>query len=465
MLLPSRAWGCGGTRRVFSSGAAHRAGGRSGHVGRTGTLRRGEEVPITPNQAIFVVATLDTKGHEAAFVAEVVRRAGVAVRLVDVGVLADPQVPPDVTRDVVAACHPAGTAGVTEYEDRGRAVTAMGEALAAYLKREHTSGHVGGVIGMGGTGGTALIAPAMRALPIGLPKVLVSTVASGNTAQYVGSSDLILVPSVVDVAGLNSVSRQVLANAANAVAGMVRHRPPQAGRATVLGMTMFGVTTPCVSAVRQAFERRGYDCLVFHATGVGGRAMEQLVANGVLTGVLDVTTTEVADEVVGGVFPAGPARFDAIVDAGIPYVMSLGALDMVNFGPVDSVPQRFAGRTLHQHNAQVTLMRTTQEENRQFGRWIAGKVNRSTTPLVLLIPAGGVSALDAPGQPFHDPAADRALFDEIKASVRQTPRRQVRELPYHINDPPFADALVAAYDEVQRLAGRGPAAAQEQTHA
>jgi uncharacterized protein (UPF0261 family) len=410
-----------------------------------------KEALISPAPTIYVVATLDTKGNEAAFVADVIGQAGVTARLVDVGVMADPQVAPHISRDDVAACHPAGAAAVLGLAERGPAVTAMGDALVAYLKREHAAGRVAGVIGMGGSGGTALIAPALRALPVGLPKVLVSTVASGNTAPYVGASDLILVPSVVDVAGLNSISRQILSNAANAVAGMVRHRPAQDRKTSVLGMTMFGVTTPCVSAVRQQLEQAGYDCLVFHATGTGGRAMEQLVENGVLTGVLDITTTEVADEVVGGVFPAGPARFDAILAAAIPYVMSLGALDMVNFGAIETVPPQFAGRKLHNHNAQVTLMRTTPEENRLFARWIAGKINRSTAPLMLLIPAGGVSALDAPGQPFHDPAADQALFDEIKASVQQTDRRQVRELPYHINDPKFAEALVAAFEEVRSM--------------
>jgi uncharacterized protein (UPF0261 family) len=287
-------------------------------------------------------------------------------------------------------------------------------------------------------------------LPLGVPKVLVSTVACGNTAPYVGASDLVLVPSVVDVAGLNSVSRPILANAAHAVAGMAAHRTADDERRPVLGMTMFGVTTPCVTMVRQALEARGFDCLVFHATGTGGRAMEQLVQTGVIGGVLDVTTTEVADEVVGGVFPAGPQRFDAILAAGVPYVLSLGALDMVNFGAMETVPRQFKGRKLHVHNAQVTLMRTTPEENRLFARWIAGKLNRSTSPLVLLVPGKGVSLLDAPGQPFHDPAADAALFDELDSNLRQTPERQLRRLPYHINDPQFAAAMVETFLESAR---------------
>jgi uncharacterized protein (UPF0261 family) len=320
---------------------------------------------------------------------------------------------------------------------------------------------VAGVIGLGGSGGTALITPAMRALPVGLPKVMVSTVAGGNVAPYVGNSDVIMVPSVVDVAGLNAVSRRVLANAAHAVAGMATRPPPgvpgaagSPGDRPAVAMTMFGVTTPCVDAVRRALEADGFDCLVFHATGTGGRTMEKLVEAGMVRGVLDVTTTEVADEVVGGVFPAGPARFDAILAAGVPYVMSLGALDMVNFGATDTVPAEFRGRRLHVHNPQVTLMRTTAAENRRFARWIAGKVNRSTAPLTILVPEGGVSVLDAPGQPFHDPEADAALFDELGRAVEQTPTRVVRRLPLHVNDPDFAAALVGAFQELWHAARR-----------
>lgn len=324
----------------------------------------------------------------------------------------------------------------------------MGEALAAYLLREHAAGRVGGVLGLGGTGGTALIAPAMQALPVGLPKLVVSTVASGDTAPYVGCCDVTLMPSVVDVAGLNAVSRQVLANAANAMAGMVAGRREERSERPTIGMTMFGVTTACVTAVREALEAEGNDVLVFHATGTGGRAMEKLVASGLIGGVLDVTTTEVADEVVGGVFRAGPDRFDAILRARVPYVVSLGALDMVNFSARDTVPADFRSRTLHVHNANVTLMRTTADENREAARWIAAKLNRSVAPLILLIPEGGVSALDAPGQPFRDPEADAALFEELERSIEATPTRQVRRLPWHINDPEFAAALVAAYHEV-----------------
>jgi uncharacterized protein (UPF0261 family) len=251
--------------------------------------------------------------------------------------------------------------------------------------------------------------------------------------------------SVVDVAGLNSVSRQILANAAGAMAGMVGQTDaPPAGK-TALGLTMFGVTTPCVSRVRQSLEHLGYDALVFHATGAGGQAMEKLVEDGLIRGVLDITTTEVADLLVGGVFPCGPDRFETILNASVPYVLSAGALDMVNFGAMETVPEKFLNRRLHVHNAQVTLMRTTPEENRSFARWIAAKLNRSTAPLVFLIPEKGVSALDAPGQPFFDPQADEALFGELERSIDQTEIRQVRRLPHHINDPEFAGALVDTF--------------------
>jgi uncharacterized protein (UPF0261 family) len=398
-------------------------------------------------RSVYAVATMDTKGQELAFVAERLRAAGVPVATVDVGTLAAPSVLADIARTTVIERHPEESVrqALSHSTDRGQAIGAMSQALESFLLEEYQSGRVAGVIGIGGSGGTALVTPAMRALPIGLPKLMVSTVASGNTAPYVGCSDITLMYSVVDVAGLNSVSRRILGNAAHAIAGMVKNSLPVEVERPTLGLTMFGVTTPCVTAVRQALEARGYDCLVFHATGAGGQAMEKLVEAGLIGGVLDITTTEVADHLAGGVFPCGAERFESILKARVPFVLSTGALDMVNFGAMATVPEPFRNRKLHVHNAQVTLMRTTPEENRSFARWIAAKLNRSVAPLVVLIPERGVSALDAQGQPFFDPAADRVLFDEFEATIDSTGRRQVRRLPYHINDPEFARAIVAAY--------------------
>lgn len=385
---------------------------------------------------------MDTKGVELEFVANRLRRAGVRVLTVDVGTLEPPARVPDVPREAILP------GGQVAGQDRGTAVTAMGEALRAYLVREAAAGKVAGVLGIGGSGGTALITAAMRSMPIGMPKLMVSTVACGNTAPYVDGCDILMMYSVVDIAGLNAVSERILANAAHAMAGMVLHAESRPAAKPALGMTMFGVTTPCVTRVRQQLEAQGYDGLVFHATGAGGRAMERLVESGLIVGVLDVTTTEVADEVVGGVFPAGAERFDRLLASRVPWVLSLGAVDMVNFGPRDSVPERFRGRNLHAHNAQVTLMRTTPEENRHIARWITAKLNRSVAPVRLLIPERGVSALDAIGQPFHDPEADAALFDELDATLRVTADRRLIRLPLHINDPAFAETLVRHFSEL-----------------
>ena len=392
---------------------------------------------------VYAIAAMDTKGAEIAFVANLIRACGVEVVTVDVGTKGLPVVAPDITREQVVAC--CSTSNPLTKTDRGEAVTAMSAALVEFLNVEYAAGRLAGVIGIGGGGGTALITPAMRALPVGVPKVMVSTMASGNVGPYVDCSDLTMMYSVVDVAGINSVSRRVFANAAHAIAGMVTHSLPHADEKPTLGMTMFGVTTPCVDAVRKSLEGRGYDCLVFHATGSGDRAMENLVRSGLIQGVIDVTTTAVADEIVGGVLACGPHRFDAILDARVPYVLSVGALDMVNFGARETVPPKFAGRKLHVHNAQVTLMRTTPDENRQFARWIADTLNRSTAPLTLLIPELGVSSIDVVGQPFHDPVADAALFDELERTVQQSPQRKIKRLPLHINDPAFAAALVEEF--------------------
>jgi uncharacterized protein (UPF0261 family) len=390
--------------------------------------------------AVYAIATLDTKSDELAFVAECLRNSGVTVKAVDVGTEGPSGFPPDVTRDEVL-----NGIQLQHEGDRGRAVTQMGAALADYLVNKDEEGRVAGVIGIGGSGGTALITTALRRLPIGLPKLMVSTVASGDTSRYVDCSDIMMMYSVVDIAGLNVVSEKVLSNAAHAMAGMVSHKLPARDVRPCLGLTMFGVTTPCVTAARQLLEAEGYDCLVFHATGTGGRAMEKLVDSGMICGVLDLTTTEVADEIAGGIFPAGDSRFDILIERQVPLVLSLGAVDMVNFGPLDSVPARYRERNLHVHNPQITLMRTTPDENRQIARWIANKLNKSASPFTILIPEGGVSMLDAPGQPFHDPEADAALFTELEASVDQTEQRRIVRLPYHINDQEFSQAAVAEF--------------------
>jgi len=392
---------------------------------------------------VYVVGCHDTKRTELDYVRGLVAADGLRAVTVDVGTR-PPAVPADVPAHEVAAFHPDGADAVLGTDDRGLAVSRMAEAFQRFVRQRHD---VAGMIGLGGSGGTAIIAPGMRELPVGTPKLLVSTVASGNVASYVGETDLCMMPSVTDVAGLNRISRRVLGNAAHAMAGMVGRDIPAAEVKPALGLTMFGVTTPCVTQVMQALAP-AYDCLTFHATGTGGRAMEKLLAFGLLAGVLDVTTTEICDLLMGGIFSAGEERLDAVARAGVPYVGSCGALDMVNFGPVDSVPERCRGRTFYVHNPQVTLMRTTVEENRAMGAWIGRKLNACVGPVRFLIPEGGVSALDAPGQPFHDPAADAALFDALERTVEQTDAHQLIRLPHHINDPAFADALVQAFRDV-----------------
>jgi uncharacterized protein (UPF0261 family) len=307
---------------------------------------------------------------------------------------------------------------------------------------------VGGIISAGGSGGTALATPAMRSLPVGLPKVMVSTVASGNVRQYVGPSDICMIYSVTDVAGINRISANVLSNAAHALAGMIGFRQEaDSSRLPAIGLTMFGVTTPCVQAVTKALKMR-YDCLVFHATGTGGQSMEKLAESGQLAGVIDITTTEVADFLVGGVMSAGEDRMGAIIRSQIPYVGSCGALDMVNFEALDAVPQKFRDRNLYQHNPQVTLMRTTVAENRSFGRFIAAKLNRMEGPVRFLLPLKGVSLIDAPGQPFHDPAADRMLFETLESEFQAGPNRRLIKLDLNINEPAFAQALVDNFLEI-----------------
>lgn len=398
----------------------------------------------------YVVGTCDTKGDELRFVKDVIEAAGVSATLVDLGTRSEgKQEGVDVDARAVASFHPAGPGAVIDETDRGKAIAAMALAFEKYV--DSIQGDVAGMIGIGGSGNTALITPGMRRLPIGVPKTMVSTVASGNVAPYVGTSDIAMLYSVVDVAGINSISRQVLGNAANAMAGSIRFSIPQATVADLpaVGLTMFGVTTPCVDHVVAKLRDR-FECFVFHATGVGGQTLEKLVDSGRIAGVIDSTTTEIADLLMGGVMSAGEDRLGAIIRTKIPYVGSCGALDMVNFGSIDTVPERYRDRKLHVHNAQVTLMRTTPAENVRIGEWLAEKLNACDGPVRFLIPEGGVSVIDVQGQIFHDQEADKALFDTIQKNVKQTTTRRLIRLPYTINDPQFADALVENFLEIVR---------------
>ena len=418
-------------------------------LSESGRDARAIEFPVaaTTGRAAYIAGTFDTKGRELFFLRNCLEKLGMRTVTVDLATSGKPS-PAMINPREVARHHPKGERAVFT-GDRGTAVSEMAVAFEHFVVRRRD---LGGLISAGGSGGTALATPAMRRLAIGVPKMMVSSVASGDVRPYVGPSDLCMMYSVTDVAGINRISERVLANAAHALAGMIAYArafdaPSDAKPA--IGLTMFGVTTPCVQAVTRALEER-YDCLVFHATGTGGQSMEKLVDSGLLAGVIDVTTTEIADEIVGGVLSAGPGRLDAIARARVPYVGSCGALDMVNFWAMDTVPPQFRGRNLYRHNANVTLMRTTPEECARIGRFIADKLNRMEGPVRFLIPGGGVSLIDAPGKPFWDPAADKALFDAITSGVRVTSSRQVVRLPHNVNDPEFVDALVAAFGEISR---------------
>jgi uncharacterized protein (UPF0261 family) len=385
--------------------------------------------------SVYLLATLDTKGDEARFVRDRLIELGVPVTLVDTSGRASGHAA-DVSRDQLLAHLPADFAAST-VATRGDAVARSAAAAAALVARQHQAGQVSGVLALGGSAGTTIGTAAMRTLPLGVPKLMVSTLASGQVRPYVGDKDILMLNAVVDIAGLNRISRAVLASAAAAMAGLVQHRLPDTHEydKPLVAATMFGVTTLCVDHARQILEAAGYEVLVFHATGVGGQAMESLAAEGLLAGVLDITTTELADELVGGVLSAGPARLTAATRAGIPQVVSVGALDMVNFGPRSTVPEKFAQRKFHEHNANITLMRTTPAENASLGAEIGRKLAPAGDQAEILLPARGVSALDQQGQPFDDPLARRELFDSIKSHCGSVP---CREVELHINDPEFA---------------------------
>lgn len=392
---------------------------------------------------VALFATLDTKGTEAGYLRDRLRERGVAVRLIDCGTLGKPAVAPDVTRDEVLAAAGTSVAELARKGERGEAVNAAARGASELAKRWHAAGELAGVLGLGGSAGTTIGTAAMRALPLGVPKLMVSTLASGSVGHYVGSADLLMMNAVVDISGLNRISRTVLARAAQAMAGMATGELPKAEASDrpIVAATMFGVTTPCVEHARKLLEAAGFEVLVFHATGSGGRAMESLIDAGMIAGVLDVTTTELADELVGGVLSAGPERLNAAARAGIPQVVSVGALDMVNFLGFDTVPAKFQGRLFHRHNANVTLMRTTSEENAALGRELATKVARSRGPARIFLPLRGVSALDKEGQSFDSPAARATLRDAIRAHAGRVP---ITELDLHVNEPAFAEAMAGA---------------------
>jgi uncharacterized protein (UPF0261 family) len=391
---------------------------------------------------IAILGTMDTKGVEHGFVADLIKQRGHTVLVIDVGTLGEPRLKPDVTRNEVASAAGVQLAALVAKRDRGEAVAAMSRGAPVVLAKLVAERRIDGVISLGGGGGTAIATAAMRALPIGFPKLMVSTLASGNTAQYVGVKDIVMFPSIVDVAGLNRISREILTRAAGAICGMVEAKPATGEDKPVIVASQFGNTTACVDRARKIIEDAGYEVLVFHATGTGGRTLESLIEAGLVAGVLDVTTTEWADELVGGILSAGPTRLEAAARRGVPAVVSTGCLDMVNFGPPETVPVKFAARRFYQHNPQVTLMRTTPDECAKLGRILAEKLNLSTGPVTVLLPLRGGSVIGAPGGPFHDADADTALYASLKAAVR--PDIPVLEVDCAINDPPFAEACAQA---------------------
>ncbi|MCO8243405.1 MULTISPECIES: Tm-1-like ATP-binding domain-containing protein [unclassified Haladaptatus] len=404
--------------------------------------------------AVVLIGTLDTKGEELDFAREIIEAHDIDVHLIDVGVMEDPDIEPDTSAHEVAEAAGTSLEHLREEADRGEAIETMGDGAAAIASRLHDDGLLEGVVGLGGSGNTSIATTAMRALPVGIPKLMVSTMASGDTEPYVGAKDVMMLYSVADIEGLNQLSRRVISNAALAMVGMVANEPDiSISERPTVGITMFGVTTPCVHTAREYLESEGYETIVFHATGTGGRAMEELVRQGLIDGVLDITTTEWADELVGGVLSAGETRLDAAAETGIPQVVSVGALDMVNFGPRDSVPDVFEDRKFHIHNPQVTLMRTTPEENAELGEIIAGKLNAATGPTALFLPLDGVSIIDVEGEDFYDPEADSRLFDALRENLDDDV--ELIELDAAINDDEFATATATKLDEYLRTADGG----------
>lgn len=401
-------------------------------------------------RTIAVIGALDTKGREFAFVKQEIERRGHRALVISTNVTGEPAFPPDIPAERVAEAGGVPLEELREHADRGAAMEVMTRGIAVVLRELYDQGRIDGVLGMGGSAGTAVGTAAMRALPVGVPKVMVSTVAAGDTRGYVGTKDVVMVPSIVDVAGVNRISARIYANAVGAVIGMVETPTPQIEERPLIAASMFGNTTPIVTRCGETMDRHGYETLVFHATGAGGRTMESLIAEGFFSGVLDITTTEWADELAGGVFSAGPSRLDAAAAKGVPQVIAPGCLDMVNFYARETVPEKYRDRRLYVWNPNVTLMRTTPEENAELGRILAEKANKATGPVAFFLPLRGVSMLDSPGGEFWWPEADAALFEAIKRHVR--PDIPVYEMDNNINDDAFADAVAGKLLEL--LPGR-----------
>lgn len=389
-------------------------------------------------KTIAIAGTFDSKGHEFAYVKELIEGLGLATLTINTGVF-EPVFEADVSNAEVAKAVGADIKEIAAKGDRAYATEVLSKGMEIIIPKLYEEGKFDGILSFGGSGGTSLVAPGMRKLPIGVPKVIVSTMASGDVSGYIGTSDIVMMPSVVDVAGLNSISTKIFANAAFAIAGMVKFEDTHViEKKPLVAATMFGVTTPCLTAAQEYLEAKGYEVLIFHATGTGGQSMEALVDGGFIEGVLDITTTEWADELVGGMLAGGPHRLEAAGRKGIPQVVSVGAVDMVNFGPMDSVPEKFKGRNLYKHNPMITLMRTTIEENKAIGHVIAEKLNATTGPAVIMLPLKGVSGIDTEGEPFYGPEEDKMLFGTIRSEVNKNVV-DLEEYDLHINDKTFAE--------------------------
>ena len=397
-------------------------------------------------KTVYVIGTCDTKYEELVFLRSVIQKNGLIAKIIDVGT-SDISSSADISNEVVGSYHPRGKGAVFGLSDRAEAIRNMSLALCEFIK---SNSEVSGVIGIGGSGGTALIAPMMQMLPLTVPKLIVSTVASGNVAPYVGATDISMMYSVVDFLGLNPILKSILTNAGNSISGMANgYKRPQTNpkNKTQIGLTMFGVTTICVESITESL-RKDFECLVFHATGTGGQSMEKLAETKLLEAVIDITTTEVCDYFMGGVFPCLKSRFDIFASNKMPYIGSVGALDMVNFGPKETVPQKYKNRNLFVHNAQVTLMRTTADENKKMGVWIAEKLNKMLGRVSFFLPMGGLSIIDSPGKPFYDPDANKALFNAIEKTLIQTTDRKLIKIDSNINDPIFSNRVVKEFRSI-----------------